>query len=98
VVIALGGGAVLRMENRAAILGAGPVVWLKASVDTIESRIAADATTTHRRPNLTSAGGRTEIETLLAEREPMYRECATLVVATDGKTHSEVVKEILDQL
>ena len=98
VVIALGGGAVLRTDNRAAIRGAGPVVWLKAAVDTIESRIAADATTAQRRPNLTATGGRAEIETLLAEREPKYRECATLVVATDGKTCAEVANEILDQL
>jgi shikimate kinase len=98
VVIALGGGAVLRAENRIAICCAGRVVWLKAGVDTIESRIAADATTTQRRPNLTATGGRAEIETLLAEREPKYLECATLVVATDGKTSGEVVTEILDQL
>jgi shikimate kinase len=98
VVISLGGGAVLRAENRAAIRGAGRVVWLTARVDTIEARIAADASTVHRRPNLTAAGGRVEIETLLAEREPKYRECATLVVATDGKTPAQVAEEILDQL
>jgi shikimate kinase len=97
-VIALGGGAVLLTENRAAIRGKGPVIWLTANVDTIESRVAADATTAQRRPNLTVAGGRAEIEALLAEREPRYRECATLVVATDGKTSAEVADEILDQL
>jgi shikimate kinase len=98
VVIALGGGAVLRAENRAAIRRDGRVIWLKAGVDTIQSRIAADATTAQRRPNLTATGGRAEIETMLAEREPKYLECATLVVATDGKTSAEVVNEILDQL
>jgi shikimate kinase len=98
VVIALGGGAVLLAENRSAIRGKGPVIWLTASVDTIESRIAADATTPHRRPNLTASGGRAEIEALLAQREPRYRECATLIVATDGKTSAEVADEILGKL
>jgi shikimate kinase len=98
VVISLGGGAVLRAENRAAIRGAGRVVWLTAGVDTIEARLAADSTTANRRPNLTAAGGRTEIESLLAEREPKYRECATLIVATDGKTLAEVADEIVAQL
>jgi shikimate kinase len=97
-VIALGGGAVLLAENRAAIRGKGPVIWLTANVHTIESRIAADASTAQRRPNLTTSGGRAEIENLLAEREPQYRECATFVVATDGKTSAEVADEILDQL
>ncbi|HEY4235620.1 MAG TPA: shikimate kinase [Lacipirellulaceae bacterium] len=98
VVISLGGGAVLRAANRAAIRGGGQVVWLTARVDTIEARIAADATTALRRPDLTAAGGRAEIERLLAEREPMYRECATLIVATDEKTAEKVADEILAQL
>jgi shikimate kinase len=93
-VVALGGGAVLREENRQAICAAGPVVWLTASVDTILERVAADSTTARRRPNLTTAGGRVEIETLLAIRMPFYRQCATLVVDTEGKTSAEVADEI----
>ena len=65
-VIALGGGAVLREANRQAIRAAGPVVWLTASVDTILERLAADESTASRRPNLTTAGGRTEVERVLA--------------------------------
>jgi shikimate kinase len=51
-----------------------------------------------RRPNLTAVGGRAEIESLLAVRESLYRECATLIVATDGKTSTDVADEILAQL
>ena len=42
--IAAGGGAVLDSETRARIRAAGPAVWLRASIDTIERQIAADAT------------------------------------------------------
>jgi shikimate kinase len=97
-VIALGGGAVLREENRRVISGAGPVVWLTASVDTILERVAADSSTASRRPNLTTAGGRAEIESLLAVRTPLYRECATLVVDTESKTAAEVADEIAAHL
>ena len=97
-VIALGGGAVLREENRAAIAAAGPVIWLTASVDIISARLAADDVTASRRPNLTAAGGWAEIEALLAERTPIYRACATLVVDTEGKTPAEVADEIVAQL
>lgn len=97
-VIALGGGAVLREENRAAICGAGPVVWLTATVDTILQRIATDAATSERRPNLTAAGGRAEVVAILAARTPLYRECATLAVDTEGKLIPCIVDEIVAQL
>jgi shikimate kinase len=97
-VVALGGGAVLREANRKAIRAAGPVVWLTASADTILERLASDSTTASRRPNLTVAGGRAEIETLLAIRTPLYRQCATLVVDTEGKTSAEVAEEIAANL
>ncbi len=97
-VVALGGGAVLREDNREAICAAGPVVWLTASVDTILERVAADLTTTSRRPNLTAAGGRAEIEALLAIRTPHYQQCATLVVDTESKTSAEVAEEIAARL
>jgi shikimate kinase len=98
IVVALGGGAVLREENRQAICAAGSVVWLTASVDTILERVAADSTTASRRPNLTTVGGRAEIEALLATRTPFYRQCATLVVDTEGKTPAEVAGEIAANL
>jgi shikimate kinase len=93
-VIALGGGAVLRESNRNAIRAAGPVVWLTAAVDVIAARLAADPTTAGRRPNLTKTGGRAEVEALLADREPIYRQCATFVVNTDRKTCAQVADEI----
>jgi shikimate kinase len=82
-VIAAGGGAILNPETRADFKAAGPVIWLAASADTIEQRLSGDSATAGRRPNLTSSGGRTEIEELLSQREPFYRECAVLRVATD---------------
>jgi shikimate kinase len=60
--------------------------------------LAGDQKTAHRRPNLTPAGGKAEIEELLAERTPLYRECATLTVDTEGKTAAEVADEIVARL
>ncbi len=48
--------------------------------------------------SLTVAGGRAEIEALLAIRTPLYRQCATLVVDTEGKSAAEVAKEIAANL
>jgi shikimate kinase len=61
-------------------------------------RLAGDPSTATRRPSLTDSGGTAEIETLLAERTPLYHACATFAVDTDGKSPEQVVDEILAKL
>lgn len=97
-VLALGGGVILRPENRALLRRAGLVAWLQAEPETIADRMAADPTTASRRPKLTTAGGFEEIRRLLAERTPLYRECSAITIVTDDKTPGEVAAEIVAQL
>lgn len=97
-VLALGGGAVLRDSNRECLDGCQAVVWLKASPKTLAERLEADTQTPERRPNLTNHGGRTEIEVLLAQREPIYRGCATFEVDTERKQPAEIADEIFAAL
>lgn len=92
-VVATGGGGVLREENRA-LLRRGWVVWLTADVDTLWQRLQGDGTTAERRPALT-VGGREEVAEVLRVREPLYRACADLVVATAGRPPEAVVEDIL---
>jgi shikimate kinase len=97
-ILALGGGVVLRPANRTLVRQAGRVVWLTATPETITARLAADATTTSRRPNLTAAGGLDEIRRLLDERSPLYRHCCDLEVDTEAKAPAEVATEILEKI
>jgi len=97
-VIALGGGAPMRPENRPLLRRAGKVVWLQASPEELWQRISADHTTAGRRPNLTTSGGLTEIIATLERRSPIYRECADLEVDTEGKTPGDVADVILARL
>lgn len=97
-VLAAGGGAIGNEATRADLKAAGPVIWLRASVETIERRLATDPTTGQRRPNLTSSGGRAEIERLLALREPLYHECATILLDADTTSPESLVNEVLRQL
>src|SRR5690349_2529590 len=61
-VVSLGGGAVLREENRKAIRGAGnKVVYLRCEPEVLYQRITGDAATAANRPNLTAAGGLDEV-------------------------------------
>jgi shikimate kinase len=77
--IALGGGAVLREENRKMIQDSGlKRVYLRCEPKVLLSRIQADPATAANRPHLTGMGGGIEeITKLLAEREPLYREVMT---------------------
>ncbi|HWB14251.1 MAG TPA: shikimate kinase [Pirellulales bacterium] len=97
-VIAAGGGVVLREANRQQLAGCGHVVWLRASPSAILRRIAACATTAGRRPNLTTSGGEAEVVRLLAERTPLYHECADLEIDTEDKSPAEIAGEIIRQL
>jgi shikimate kinase len=97
-VLSTGGGAILNADTRRDLRMAGPVIWLKASIQTIASRILQDKSTASRRPNLTARGGVTEIRDLLAIREPLYLEAATITVDTEGLRLGQVVTAILSQL
>jgi shikimate kinase len=78
-VIALGGGAVLREENRNCLLGsAHPRIYLRCDPRVLHDRIHADQRTIHSRPSLTHLGGGIEeIRSLLAIREQLYRAVMT---------------------
>lgn len=94
-VVAAGGGAILNYETRRQMKESGPVVWLTAPVEVLTQRIGHDETTASRRPNLTATGGTAEIERVLADREPLYRECATVVVDSSQQSPGELVDEII---
>jgi shikimate kinase len=97
-IIALGGGAILREQNRQAIQSRGQVVWLKASAETLLARIEADQTTAERRPSLTGRGGLAEIRELLAARTPLYAACADLAIDAGHLTPDEIARQILTSL
>ena len=93
-VLAAGGGAVLREENRQAICRSGLTVWLVASPEAICQRMETDTTTASRRPRLTACGGIEEIRKLLSQREPLYRACADLVVSSEDRSAHEIADEL----
>jgi len=97
-VISAGGGAILRDENVAHLRKDSLVVWLTASAETLHQRIAGDATTAARRPNLTNLIGLDEIRPLLAVREPLYRRAADIEISAEFRTPGRIADEILCEL
>ena len=97
-IVALGGGVVLREQNRRALASRGQIVWLRASPEVLFARINDDATTAERRPNLTGQGGLAEIRNLLAERTPLYSACADLTIDAENRSPADIARQIIDQL
>jgi shikimate kinase len=88
-VIATGGGAVLRPENRDAMRARGVVVWLRASTETLLAR-AGDG---RSRPLLAGdpAGNLTR---LASERAAAYSEAAHQVVDVDRLSFDEIARRV----
>jgi shikimate kinase len=90
--VATGGGAVVDAEIRAALQRYGRVVWLTAGVDILRQRVRGSG-----RPPLRGREPAEELEALLLEREPLYRQCADEVIDT-GKLSVEEVAHVIQQL
>jgi|SRR5690554_5249670 len=93
-VIATGGGAVMRPENRQALRAGGRVIYLHASVEQQLARTARD----RNRPLLRTANPEKVLRELLAIRDPLYREIADLIIETDERPPRLVMLDILARL
>jgi shikimate kinase len=92
IVIDTGGGVVERPENIEALRENGCLIWLKASVATIVSRIGGGS----ERPALTVGKSFTEeVAEVLQRRTPLYRSAAMLEIDTDGLTPEEITAQIV---
>ncbi len=94
ILLATGGGAVLREDNRATLSRTGVVIYLNASLDHLWQRTRRDS----RRPLLQADNPRGILKTLLDTRDPLYRECADLIVETGRQSVGKLVREIGDEL
>lgn len=92
IVLATGGGAVLDKRNRANLAERGVVIYLHTSIDQLMKRTAKD----RNRPLLQTENPRARLETLLSERDPLYREIAALIVETDNRNIQATVRVILN--
>ncbi|OTA20981.1 hypothetical protein Xbed_00975 [Xenorhabdus beddingii] len=78
-VISTGGGMVLSPENRLYMQQNGIVIYLQASANILIKRLSLNPENSQR-PSLTGKSIIEEIEGVLVEREPLYHECADLIV------------------
>lgn len=94
IVLATGGGAVIRQRNRSNISARGFVVYLETSIDQQLNRTSRD----RNRPLLQKGDPRNVLTDLMGLRDPLYREVSDYVIATDGRGVREVAQEIANQV
>ncbi|HVL01968.1 MAG TPA: shikimate kinase AroK [Dongiaceae bacterium] len=94
IVLATGGGVVIREANRRAISSRGIVVYLKTSIEQQLARTAKD----RKRPLLQHAEPRKVLTELMKIRDPLYLEVADHVVDTDASNIKDVATQIVEML
>ena len=94
IVLATGGGAVLRESSRAALHARGSVVYLRASPDELANRTRHDRS----RPLLQGVDARARLRELFRARDPLYREVAHFVIDTGRPSPALLTQLVLTQL
>ncbi|GAB6068453.1 shikimate kinase AroK [Methylothermus subterraneus] len=90
IVLATGGGAVLREDNRELLRRHGFVVYLKCPVDKQWERTAKD----DQRPLLKTPDPKKRLAELMIVRAPLYEAIADLIVDTGSCSSRQAAKKI----
>ena len=93
-VLATGGGAVIRENNRRLLRGAGRVIYLRSSPEDLYKRLRHD----RNRPLLQGVDPMQRLKDLYAQRDPLYRETAHFQVETGRPSVITLVNMIVMQL
>ena len=97
VVLATGGGAVLREDNRQALRSRGLVVYLRAGIDTLDARTQKKhGAAMIKRPLLESVDRRATLDELRLIREPLYTETAHAIVDTTTTQRERFLQKLLE--
>ena len=89
-VVATGGGAVLREQNREVMARSGTVIYLHVAPRLLFDRTSRDS----NRPLLQVPDPMKKIEELFAHRDPLYRDVADIVINSLGGNVGQLVRQI----
>ncbi len=94
IVLATGGGSILREENRENMRKFGNVVYLCTTAELLYSRIRYDKS----RPLMQTANPLDTLKNLLQKREPYYKEVSDFIIITGKQKATIIVRRIEDAL
>ncbi len=90
IILATGGGAILRKENREALAQNGTVIYLNAKVEDLWQRTQHDK----NRPLLQTSDPQAKLAELYAQRDPLYREVADIIVTSGQQNVQHAAREV----
>jgi shikimate kinase len=91
IVLATGGGAVLAAPNRRQLTAHGKVIYLHALPGHLWQRVRHD----RNRPLLATPDPQKKLASLYAERDPLYREAADIVLDTGKQSVQSLTRDLL---
>jgi shikimate kinase len=94
IVLATGGGVILRQSNRLALRDRGTVIYLRANADDLWRRTRHDK----NRPLLQTENPRARLQELLMQRDALYRETAHVIMDTGEQNVQKLVRQLEQQL
>ncbi len=97
-VISTGGGIVILPGNVQFMKKNGIVIWLKASVDTIITRMSADPLSSGLRPSLTGGTIKDETNSILRDRIPLYENGCDFQFDTSQLLPKEIAERIMRKI
>lgn len=94
IVLATGGGTILKAENRQFLMSRGTTIYLFANIETLLERTSKD----RNRPLLQTEDPQAKLKELFEIRDPLYRETADIIIDTGKDSVRLAIKEILEKL
>lgn len=91
--ISTGGNTMLDAQNRETLKKNGILFWLRASAQTVYDNTKNSH---NKRPEISGASVE-DIDAMLKEREPFYREC-DVIVDVDARDMDKIVETILEEI
>ena len=94
ILLATGGGAVLRSENREYLKHRGIVIHLDSDVDLLVKRTSKDK----KRPLLQNTNPRQVLERIKRERDPLYREVSDIRIYVGENSSRKAANQIIQKM
>lgn len=94
IVLATGGGAVLKPANREALQQNGVVIYLKSNLHDLWQRTRND----HTRPLLQTANPRAKLQELYEQRDPIYTAAADCIIHTGRQSVQILIARLIRKI
>lgn len=92
IVLATGGGAIIKEENRHNLINRGLVIYLQADIKYLIRRTRKD----RNRPLLQGPNPEKKLRQIMIDREPLYLQTADYIIDTGKYSVQAIIKQVIE--